>query len=187
MVERGKDHIMPDLASVAYRDSAVILKMTTGVDKHIFAYGDVFTEIRIEGWENAQRLRNFIAEQLGQQPAHFIRRMISRWNVTRRASLLISSMKRWISSVSRGFRVFTYVLKSSIVIYLLSFEFYCYISSDIQSFDTVTIDTAYFDKVIAMRPVLTENRHVAPRRIVMSPGVGAQPHVTPSVVRAGSG
>ena len=50
-------------------------------------------------------------------------------------------MKRWISSVSRGFRVFTYVLKSSIVIYLLSFEFYCYISSDIQSFDTVTIDT----------------------------------------------
>ena len=92
MVERGKDHIMPDLASVAYRDSAVILKMTTGVDKHIFAYGDVFTEIRIEGWENAQRLRNFIAEQLGQQPAHFIRRMISRIQVERDATGLVTHL-----------------------------------------------------------------------------------------------
>ena len=54
MVERGKDHIMTYLASVAYHDSTVVLKMTAGVDKHIFAYGDVFTEIRIEGWKNAQ-------------------------------------------------------------------------------------------------------------------------------------
>ena len=36
---------------------------------------------------------------------------------------------------------------------------------DIQSLDAVTVDTAYFNQVVAMRPALAENRHVAPRRI----------------------
>lgn len=65
VVERGKDYIMPNLASVAYRDTAMILKMTTSVDEHTFAYGDVFTEISIKRWENTKRLRYFMAEQLG--------------------------------------------------------------------------------------------------------------------------
>lgn len=65
MIERSKHYVVSNLASVAYRDSAVILKVAAGVDKHIFTYGDVLTEIRIEGWENAQRLRNFISEQFG--------------------------------------------------------------------------------------------------------------------------
>ena len=67
VIERGKDHIMPDLATVAYRDSAVILKMAAGIDEYMLAYGDVFPEIRIKRRENAKRLRYFITEQLGKQ------------------------------------------------------------------------------------------------------------------------
>ena len=51
MIERSKHYVVSNMASVAYRDSAVILKVAAGVDKHIFTYGDVLTEIRIEGWE----------------------------------------------------------------------------------------------------------------------------------------
>ena len=83
---------MTYLASVAYHDSTVVLKMTAGVDKHIFAYGDVFTEIRIEGWENAQRLRYFITEQLGKQFAHFVWRMISRIQAERDATGLVAHL-----------------------------------------------------------------------------------------------
>ena len=45
VVERGKHYIMPDLASVAYRHPAVILKMAAGVDKHILTHTDIFAEI----------------------------------------------------------------------------------------------------------------------------------------------
>ena len=65
VIERGEYDVVPDLAAVAEGYPAVILKVAAGVDKHIFTYGDVLTEIRIEGWENAQRLRNFISEQFG--------------------------------------------------------------------------------------------------------------------------
>ena len=48
MVERGKHHVVPDQATVAQRDTSVVLEMATGVDEHVFANGDVFPEIRIE-------------------------------------------------------------------------------------------------------------------------------------------
>lgn len=51
--------------------------MATGVDKHIFAYGDVFPEISIKRWKYTKQLRYFITEQFGQQSAYFIRRMVS--------------------------------------------------------------------------------------------------------------
>lgn len=53
---------MPDLASVAYRHPAVILKMAAGVDKHILTHTDIFAEIGIERRENAERLRHSAAE-----------------------------------------------------------------------------------------------------------------------------
>lgn len=42
---------MSYLASVTNYHSAMILKMTAGIDEHPFADGDIFTEIGIERWK----------------------------------------------------------------------------------------------------------------------------------------
>lgn len=42
VVEGGHDHAMPDQTAVADKDAALVLKLATGVDKHIPPYMDVF-------------------------------------------------------------------------------------------------------------------------------------------------
>ena len=75
MIERGEYDVVPDLAAVAEGYPAVILKVAASVDEHFVSYGDVLTEVRIERREDAERRRNPVAEQVGKQPAHFVRRM----------------------------------------------------------------------------------------------------------------
>ena len=58
VVERGKHHIMPYLATVADRYAAMILKMATIVDKHMLAHRDVFPEIGIQRRKHAQSRRH---------------------------------------------------------------------------------------------------------------------------------
>ena len=48
VVEGGKDHVMPDLATVVQCHPAMILKMTASVDENVLAYRDILPKIRIE-------------------------------------------------------------------------------------------------------------------------------------------
>lgn len=48
---------------------------------------------------------------------------------------------------------------------LLFFYFYPYIAANSQSFNSIPVDTTYPYQIIAVRPTLAKNRHVAPRRI----------------------
>ena len=90
MVECGKDHIMPNLASVAEGYSAVVLEMAAGVDEHAFTHGDVLSEIRVERRKHAERLRHFITEQFGKQSAYFVRRVVGRIQPERDSPRLVA-------------------------------------------------------------------------------------------------
>ena len=46
---------MPDLASVTDRHTAMILKMTAGINEYTFTDSDILTEIGIERWKYPQR------------------------------------------------------------------------------------------------------------------------------------
>ena len=162
--------------------------MATGVDEYIFTNSDVFPEIRIKRREYLERLRYFAPEQLRKASSALGRRMIRRIQTERNATCLVAHLihKRWISPC-RVPVPSLHTLKSSVVI-LSPFEFYRYIARNMQGLDTVTVDTAYFNQIVAVRPVLAENRHVAPRCIDRDIARrGAQPRATPSVVRAGEG
>ena len=62
VIECSKDHVMSYLASVTNYHSAMILKMTAGIDEHPFADGDIFTEIGIERWKYPERFRYLVTE-----------------------------------------------------------------------------------------------------------------------------
>ena len=77
MVERGKHHVVPDQATVAQRDTSVVLEMATGVDEHVFANGDVFPEIRIEWRERLECFVHGAADQARKQFTQFRLAMVS--------------------------------------------------------------------------------------------------------------
>src|SRR5699024_4625201 len=55
MIERCKDYIMPDLASVIDYHTTMVLKMTAGINKYAFAHCNILPEIGIERWEYPER------------------------------------------------------------------------------------------------------------------------------------
>ena len=63
MVERGKHHIVPDLAAVPDGYAAMILEMAAGIDKHVFPDFDVLPEVGIKRREHTERGRNGFPEQ----------------------------------------------------------------------------------------------------------------------------
>ena len=65
MVEGGKDHVMPDLATVTQCHPAMILKMTASVDENVLAYRDILSEIRIERGEYTKRRIDRLIKQAG--------------------------------------------------------------------------------------------------------------------------
>ena len=48
MIERCKDYIMPNLASVADYHTTMVLKMTAGINKYAFAHCYILPEIGIK-------------------------------------------------------------------------------------------------------------------------------------------
>ena len=48
MIERCKDYIMPDLASVTDYHTTMVLKMTAGINKYAFAHCYILPEIGIK-------------------------------------------------------------------------------------------------------------------------------------------
>ena len=73
MVERGKHHIVPDLAAFAYGHASVVLKMAAGIDEHAFPDSDVFSEIGIERRKDAECVGNAVAEKFGKDVPHLFR------------------------------------------------------------------------------------------------------------------
>ena len=78
VVEGGEHDVVSYLATVAQRHSAVVLEVAAGVDEHVAAHGDVLAEVRVEGREHAERVGHLVAEELGEQPAYFVGRMVGR-------------------------------------------------------------------------------------------------------------
>ena len=76
MVERGKHHIVPYLASVPDAYAAMVLEMAAGVDEHILAHLDVLAEIGIKRREYTERGGDGFPEKLGQDVPDFLRSMI---------------------------------------------------------------------------------------------------------------
>ena len=62
---------MADLAAVAERHSAMVLKVAAGVDEHAFAHVYVPAEVCVERGEDTQRAGHLIAEEFGQHGADF--------------------------------------------------------------------------------------------------------------------
>lgn len=48
MIERGKDHIMPDKTAVTQRHTAMILEVATGIDKDTTPDGNILAEVCVE-------------------------------------------------------------------------------------------------------------------------------------------
>ena len=71
MVQRGEHHIVPYLASVADDNSAMVLKMTAGIDEDILSDGDVLAEIRIDRRLESQSCRHIVTEHFGNNRPHF--------------------------------------------------------------------------------------------------------------------
>ena len=90
MVECGKHDVVSDLTSVADIHPAMVLKMTTGIDKHILAQMNVFAKIRIKRREHPQRRVNRPPEQARQQVAHLLGRMVGAVEGKRNAAGLIA-------------------------------------------------------------------------------------------------
>jgi formate C-acetyltransferase len=67
MVQRGKYNIVSYQAIVAQCDTTLVLKVTAGVDKYVFSYGDVFPEICVERRKHPERGINRFSEQAGKQ------------------------------------------------------------------------------------------------------------------------
>ena len=76
MVERGKHHIVPYLASVSDAYASMVLKMAAGVDEYILAHLDVLAEIGIKRREHTERGGDGFPEKLGQDVPDFLRSMI---------------------------------------------------------------------------------------------------------------
>ena len=64
VVEGGKDHVMPDLATVVQCHPAMILKMTASVDENVLAYRDILQN-RIERGEYTKRRIDRLIKQAG--------------------------------------------------------------------------------------------------------------------------
>ena len=75
MVERSENHLMADLATIAYVHPSMILKVAASIDKDLLAEVDVPAEIGIERRENPQRRIYRAAKQTGKQLPHLIGRM----------------------------------------------------------------------------------------------------------------
>ena len=76
MVERGEDHVVADLATVAERDAAVVLKMAAGVDEDSLPHGDVPAEIGVERREDPHRGIDLVSEKPREKRPHLVGRMV---------------------------------------------------------------------------------------------------------------
>ena len=81
---------MPDLASVANGHPAMILKMTTGIDKYVLPNSNILAIIRIKRRKYSKRRRHLITKQFGKQPTYFVRCTICRIQQERDPSRLVT-------------------------------------------------------------------------------------------------
>ncbi len=71
MIEGRDDDVVPNLAAVADDEPTLILKSTTGVDKHTFAKGGVLTAIRGEWREQREAFRHLLTGEFAHKLAKF--------------------------------------------------------------------------------------------------------------------
>lgn len=64
VVERGKHHVVAYLTAIAKGYASMILKVTAGIDKHVFAYVYVLAEVGIERRKHSQRVGNGVSHNL---------------------------------------------------------------------------------------------------------------------------
>ena len=76
MVKRSDHRLRTYQCTVAYRDTALILKLTACVDKHIFAELSIFAAIGVERREHIRAFRERSACQLFHQHADLLGRMV---------------------------------------------------------------------------------------------------------------
>ena len=56
VIQSRHHHAMPYQCSVADKDTALVLKLATRVDKDILPYVDIFSEVGIKRWEQTERI-----------------------------------------------------------------------------------------------------------------------------------
>ena len=76
MVESGKYHAVPDLATVAKCDATMVLEVATVVDKDILTQMYVLAEVGIERRKYPHRIGYGLSGKLGKQFANLVGGMI---------------------------------------------------------------------------------------------------------------
>ena len=56
VIQSRHHHAMPYQCSVADKDTALVLKLATRVDKDFLPYVDIFSEVGIKRWEQTERM-----------------------------------------------------------------------------------------------------------------------------------
>ena len=56
VIQSRHHHAMPYQCSVADKDTALVLKLATRVDKDFLPYVDIFSEVGIKRWEQPERI-----------------------------------------------------------------------------------------------------------------------------------
>ena len=56
VIQSRHHHAMPYQCSVADKDTALVLKLATRVDKDVLPYMDILSEVGIKRWEQTERI-----------------------------------------------------------------------------------------------------------------------------------
>ena len=74
MVDGGKNHIVSNQSAISDGNASLILKMTAGIDEHIFSKCNVFSEVGVKGWKQAKCVVDRFSCQLCHNLPNFFRR-----------------------------------------------------------------------------------------------------------------
>ncbi len=90
MIDCGHHHVVTNQAPISKKDTSLILKLASGIDKDRFADSDVFAKVCVKWWKQGETWINFLARQRRKYFSDLIRTMIGAIESSSQAHCLIA-------------------------------------------------------------------------------------------------